>query len=76
MKNTTEELYDRAEFLCGIVKGQKHIVEIHFRFANPWPTGQGYCLKDQNGKEHTTNGQLRADFRMALRQAHLVAEHL
>ena len=72
MKNVTEEFYDNAQVLCGIVKGPKHTVEIHFRFANPWPEGQGYYLKDENGKERRNDGQLWEDFRTALRQAHLV----
>ena len=76
MKNSTEDFRDNAEVLCGIVKGSKHTVEIHFRFANPWPAGQGYYLKDENGKKHTINGQLWENFRTALRQAHFVAEHL
>ncbi len=76
MKNVTEEFYDGARVLCAIVKGPKHTVEIHFQFANPWPEGQGYYLKDENGKERRNNGQLWEDFRTALRQAHLVAERL
>ena len=76
MKNVTEEFYDSARVLCAIVKGPKHTVEIHFQFANPWPEGQGYYLKDESGKERRNNGQLWEDFRTALRQAHLAAERL
>jgi hypothetical protein len=74
---TTDEFYTDAELLCATVQGSKHTIKVYFRFVHERNQGQGYFLKDANGKEIKANtNQLWERFPDALRTARSEVERL